>query len=263
MATTPYLGIDNLVTTESPTVTVSTEDSAYPASNLTDYEDATHVFHTTDDDAETINLLFSGAVSVDLCVIDRRNNFAVGTTVKLYKGDYPGSAVQQGSTFTTAALGQAIVIALDEPVSDAEWTLLIDDPGGGPGYLEIAYLYLGVRAELTNSFGEWNEATVYAVQEVESDMGGVRRLKTSGKHYEYQLPYDMIAADMTTLRAVRDYAVDRPFVYALGGSHTPPDGVYVFQWMDPARWNARAKTVTGGVKSAEITFRELPGGIGQ
>lgn len=129
----------NLITSAA-TITPSTEDAAYPATNLYDKQ-AARVFRATSGSALTILLDFLGSVSADTIAIIN-HNFSQSVTLSLRAaGTSPPSTVVATPTYREHDLWKSFTLT-----SARYWLLTIGD--SNPDDIEIGQLLLGTRTAL-------------------------------------------------------------------------------------------------------------------
>jgi len=206
-----------------------------------------------------VNFNFTSTQDPALLVIDRRHNLTDSTTVKLFRQ----SPFEAYDLVTSGTITEATTFILefdDDP--DVDWWLEFHDPDNVDGYLEIPMVYLGSKSALNLSFAiDFEDFDITPVTIVNNSINGDRRYQRGGKHYQFEYPWNLVTSNDTTIwRAVRDAAVIHPFVFSVDSTAA---NTFFVNWLDVEKWGRKGIIQSTGVKKANMTFRELPGGVDQ
>jgi len=134
---------------DSGTLTASSEDSDFPASNTQHHWHLLH-WRSTGDEDEWLKVNLGSAQDIKVFVI-KYHNFSAGATLKIQ--------ANSSDSWTTPPVDETLSITSDIIVkfwSSAQsyqwWRIYIDDTGNSDGYLKIGRVFLGNHVELSRVY---------------------------------------------------------------------------------------------------------------
>lgn len=142
------------------------------------------------------------------------HNLQTGATVGLYVGDPAGVNTLTGET--TIAAGEPFLIETAADWSNTSWFAKFTDTTNPAGYLEIPYLFFGLKLQLTKSFRRGSREAVWADGVVNPDGAGGRVVyPNTGALWARTLEFQTeVAADEAIIRQVASRSLTgKPFVF--------------------------------------------------
>ena len=162
----------NLARTQTPTLSETSQNGAYPAENVIALP-VSKPFRSADAGLSSQKTLieFSGSQTIDTIALVNTNLRAVATiTIKGGSGSDPSSVV---TGFTFNGLGSGTVWAVrSSTVAHRYWSITLTDAGHSDNFLSVGYLVMGVKVTLSTQFlPEWTKERVKVVRRSENEIG--------------------------------------------------------------------------------------------
>jgi hypothetical protein len=255
-----WFALDNYFTDGSLALTASSAATEYPVTNL-GLEQLKRWRSTAVAAAEWVRGVGFPNDFQPIVWGHRGHNLQTGATIGLYVGDPAGANSLAAST--TAVAGQPFLLAAAIEWDNTSWFVKFTDTTNPAGYLEIPFLFIGLRLTLTKSFRPGSRERQFAEGTVTADGAGGRVVyPNTGQLWSRTLEFQCEnAADEAILRQVASRSLTgRPFVFCQNSADLTTSHLC---WKDDplefefAHLAARAGLWQSPIHTVPMTLREV------
>jgi hypothetical protein len=168
------------------------------------------------------------------CFFDRRHNITDELTITLHRQS-PFAAYTAGGAATDTVTADAPIIFDISSITETDWWIEIHDPDNTDGYIEIPYIYLGAKSDLSRGFGN---SYLYSPRThgniIADSVGGYTAYVRSEQLLEHTIVFKLLAADFAIIEAIADVArLGQPVVFSEDSTDAKTRLVYWVDAMNP------------------------------